>query len=79
MKTYMVIEQFKPGKFDAVYERFDEKGRMLPEGLFYIDSWVSKSANRCYQLMQTEDAATFDTWMPSWSDLADFEIIEIDK
>jgi len=78
MKTYMVVENFKPGKFDVVYERFAEKGRMLPDGLLYIDSWASRSANRCYQLMQTDDSSLFTRWMESWSDLVDFEIIELD-
>jgi len=78
MKTYMVVEQYKNGKYDEVYERFEEKGRMLPDGLYFVDNWVSQSANRCYQVMRTDDVSTFDQWIPCWSDLVDFEVVEID-
>ncbi len=79
MKTYMVVELYKPGQFDAVYKRFEEQGRMLPDGLHFVDNWVSESGNRCYQLMQTDDYRLFDEWIPRWSDLVDFEVIEIDR
>jgi len=78
MKTYMVVEQYKDGKYDAVYERFNAQGRMLPEGLHFVDNWVSRSANRCYQVMQTDDDTLFDSWINCWSDLVEFEIVEID-
>ena len=78
MKKYMVIERFKPGSWDAVYERLNTKGRGLPTGLNYLNSWVNKEQNICYQLMETNDAATFDAWIPYWSDLVDFEIVPID-
>ena len=78
MKNYMVVENFKADKYDAVYERYAEKGRMLPDGLFYVDSWTSRSANRCFQLMKTDDHSLFATWIESWSDLVDFDVIEID-
>jgi hypothetical protein len=60
-----------------VYERFDQKGRMLPEGLTYIDSWLEKDGDRCFQLMETEDPALFDRWMENWQDLVRFEIIAL--
>ena len=74
----MVVEQYKPGKYNEVYERFDSKGRMLPDGLHFVDNWVSRSANRCYQLMRTDHFSLFDVWIPKWSDLVEFEIVEID-
>ena len=74
----MVIENFKPDKYDIVYERYAEKGRMLPKGLLYMDSWTSRSANRCYQLMQTDDSSLFAKWIENWSDLVDFDVVEID-
>jgi hypothetical protein len=73
----MVIEHFASGMKSKVYERFDQKGRMLPEGLTYIDSWLEKDGDRCFQLMETEDPALFDRWMDSWKDLVSFEIIEL--
>ena len=77
MKRYMVIEHFASGMKSKVYERFDQKGRMLPEGLTYIDSWLEKDGDRCFQLMETEDPALFDRWMDSWKDLVSFEIIAL--
>ncbi|HEX4629954.1 MAG TPA: DUF3303 family protein [Chthoniobacterales bacterium] len=77
MKRYMVIEHFAPGMKNKVYERFEEKGRMLPEGLTYIDSWLEKDGDRCFQLMETADPSLFDQWMDSWKDLVSFEIIEL--
>jgi len=74
---YMVIETFKPGLKDAVYERFHRCGRMLPQGLLYVDSWLEKDGDRCFQLMQTEDKSLFDQWICHWNDLVDFEIVPI--
>ena len=77
MTRYMVIETFAPGAKEKVYERFREKGRMLPAGLIYVDSWLEKDGNRCFQLMETNDRSLFDRWMESWKDLVAFEIIEL--
>ena len=77
MKRYMVIEHFAPGAKDKVYGRFQEKGRMLPSGLVYIDSWLEKEGDRCFQLMETNDPGLFDLWTENWSDLIRFEIIEL--
>ena len=77
MKRYMVIEHFAPGAKTKVYERFAEKGRMLPDGLIYIDSWLEKDGDRCFQLMETKDRLLFDEWMKNWQDLVRVEIIEL--
>ena len=74
---YMVLETFKPGKADDVYERFNLKGRMLPEGLLYIDSWLSSDRTRCFQLMETDSVGLFDEWVCHWKDLIEFEIIPL--
>ena len=55
IKRYMVVEHFTPGTKAKIYERFHQKGRMLPEGLIYIDSWLEKDGHRCFQLMETSD------------------------
>jgi len=73
----MVIEHFAAGAKAKVYERFAEKGRMLPDGLFYIDSWLEKEGERCFQLMETNDRSLFERWIDSWKDLVRFEIIEL--
>lgn len=72
----MVIERFVQGA-RPVYERAAEKGRMLPEGLVYLDSWIDESLNRCFQLMETDDPALFDDWIADWSDLTEFEVVPV--
>ena len=74
---YMVIERFKAGKTDELYARFHENGRMLPDGLIYINSWLTADRSTCFQLMSTSDPSLFDEWIEKWSDLTDFEIIEL--
>lgn len=73
----MVIEHFKNRDAKAVYEQFAEKGRMMPEGLNYVDSWVGKRFDRCFHLMETDDAALFEAWIAEWGDLMDFEVVPV--
>jgi hypothetical protein len=70
----MVIENFKNGDAAPVYRRFRDRGRLAPEGLSYISSWVNDQLARYYQLMETEDRALLDRWIANWSDLVDFEV-----
>ena len=77
MKQYMVIETFFPGCKGAIYERFHAKGRMLPAGLAYLNSWLEKEGDRCFQLMETEDPSLFRIWLEEWKDLQSIEVIEI--
>ena len=72
---FMVIEKFRDAA--AVYQRFRDKGRMLPDGLKYIDSWVDASSGRCFQLMECDDVQLFPQWMVHWHDLIEFEIAEV--
>ena len=74
---YMVVEHYNAGAAPAIYQRAKEKGRQLPEGLEYVDSWVDLDYRRCFQLMRTEDPSLFDQWISAWSDLAQFEIIPV--
>ncbi len=78
MATYMVIERFKAGCMEAVYERFEARGRLLPDGLIYHDSWVDRKRATCFQLMHTDRPELFDLWFDRWSDLVDFELFEVD-
>jgi hypothetical protein len=71
---YMVVEHFKNQDAAAVYRRFRDSGRMAPEGLIYISSWVDDKFERCYQVMETHDRRLLDAWMANWSDLIDFEV-----
>jgi hypothetical protein len=73
---YMVVETFTEPR--AVYARARERGRMLPPGLRYVDSWIdAQGLDRCFQLMETDDPALFETWTAEWSDLGEFEIIPV--
>lgn len=78
MKQYMVIEQFKADCTEAVYERLGRKGRMLPPGLHFVDSWVNKELGICYQLMETSDFRLFSVWTQDWDDLIEFDIVPVD-
>jgi hypothetical protein len=74
---FIVIEHFRNRDAIAVYRRFDEKGRMMPDGLKYVDSWVEENFNRCFQLMECDDPRLFQEWIANWQDLVDFEIIPV--
>jgi hypothetical protein len=71
---YMVIENFRNKDAVAVYRRFRERGRMAPEGLNYISSWIDHDLARCYQVMEAPERALLDAWMANWKDLIDFEV-----
>jgi hypothetical protein len=71
---YMVIEHFKNNDAVPVYRRFRDHGRMAPDNLNYVSSWVDEKLERCYQVMETNDRALLDQWIANWSDLVDFEI-----
>lgn len=76
-QLYMVIERFKEGDAAPVYRRFRDKGRLAPEGLSYVSSWIDTRLERCYQLMETDDPRLLDEWMANWSDLVDFEVYPV--
>ena len=71
---YMIIENFRDGDAVPVYRRFRERGRLAPEGLRYVSSWVTQDLRRCYQVMECDDRALLDEWIANWSDLVDFEV-----
>jgi len=72
---YMVIERFKDAP--GIYKRFREKGRMMPDELKYISSWIDRDFKTCWQLMETEDENLFEQWTDAWSDLMEFELIPV--
>ncbi len=74
---YMVIERFKNRDAKAVYRRFREKGRMAPERLAYVESWVETNFGRCFQLMECGDARSLEEWADHWRDLVDFEFVPV--
>ncbi len=74
---YMVIEHFKAEAAPEVYRLARDQGRMMPEGLEYVSSWVDLDFTTCYQLMRTDDVSLFAAWTKAWEDLVDFEIVPV--
>ncbi|HKU94295.1 MAG TPA: DUF3303 family protein [Vineibacter sp.] len=74
---FMVIETFRNQDGKAVYRRFRDKGRMVPEGLTFVSSWVSADLGRCFQIMECDDIALLQRWVAEWSDLIGFEIVPV--
>ena len=74
---YMVVEHFRNADPVPVYRRFRERGRLAPEGLSYISSWVDDKLERCFQLMETDNRCLLDEWITNWVDLVDFEVYAV--
>ena len=74
---FMVIESFRNQDGKAVYERLRERGRQMPDGLKFVNSWVSADLTRCFQLMEAEDVSQFQRWVAEWQDLMAFEIVPV--
>jgi len=74
---FMIVEHFAGGDPTPVYGRFRERGRLAPEGLEYLGSWVTSDLTRCYQVMECADRSLLDEWMALWADLVRFEVVEV--
>jgi len=74
---FMVIEKFKPGRVKEMYKRFEEKGRMLPEGVSYVASFISSDLRVCWQVMEAGSPEKLNTWIDCWKDLVDFEVVPV--
>jgi Protein of unknown function (DUF3303) len=74
---FMVIERYKNQDAKAVYRRFRDRGRMAPEGLTYVESWVEANFDRCFQLMECDDVLLLQQWAARWQDLVDFEFVPV--
>jgi Protein of unknown function (DUF3303) len=73
---YLVIEHFK-GDPIPVYRRFRDYGRLAPDGLKYVNSWITADLQRCYQVMECDDRRLLQEWIDQWKDLVDFEVIPV--
>ena len=71
---YMVVEHFEGGDAAPIYDRFRARGRLAPDGLAYVASWVDLERGCCFQLMETADPRLIDEWTAQWHDLVDFEV-----
>lgn len=74
---FMVIERFKNRDALSVYRRFNEQGRMMPEGLTYLESWTEANLDRCFQLMECDDPSLLQQWVARWRDLVEFEFVPV--
>ena len=74
---YMIIEDFHQGDARPVYRRFREQGRLAPEGLRYVSSWVTSDLRRCYQVMECDDPRLLEEWMDHWRDIVDFQTVPV--
>jgi hypothetical protein len=74
---FMVIERFRPGRAPDVYRRFRDRGRMAPDTVRYVASWVDLQFERCFQVMEADDEAPLREWMAQWDDLVEFEVIPV--
>jgi hypothetical protein len=74
---FMVIERFHNRDPEPIYRRLRERGRLMPEGLRYLGSWIESNFDRCFQLMECEDERLFYAWTANWADLMEFEIVPV--
>jgi len=74
---FMVIERFRNRDAKPIYRRLREKGRGMPDGLKYVGSWIEANFDRCFQLMECDDARLLQQWVAQWSDLVEFEIVPV--
>jgi hypothetical protein len=74
---FMVVEHFRNRDPLAVYRRFRDRGRMMPEGLKYVDSWIEANFDRCFQLMECDNARLLQEWIAAWGDVMQFEIVAV--
>ena len=74
---YMIVERFRGGDAVPVYRRFRDRGRLAPDGLRYVASWVTDDYTRCYQVMECDDRTLLDQWMAQWTDIVDFDVTPV--
>jgi Protein of unknown function (DUF3303) len=74
---FMVIERYRDGKIKELYQRFAENGRMMPDGVAYVGSWINEKVTVCFQVMEAERFELLQAWMDNWKDLVDFEVIPV--
>ncbi len=74
---FMVVEDFRNRDRKAIYRRFRDKGRMAPEGLQFVNSWMTADMSRCFQLMETDDVTLFQKWVAEWCDIGEYEIVPV--
>jgi hypothetical protein len=74
---HMVTETFKAGMADKVYERYIQKGCKVPDGVYYLDSWLSNDRTKCFQLMEADRFELIEEWIAKWDDLTEFDVVSV--
>ena len=74
---FMVVEHFREGRAPDIYRRFRDRGRMAPDGVRYVASWVDLNFERCFQVMEADEESLLRQWTANWDDLVDFEIVPV--
>jgi hypothetical protein len=74
---YMIVEHFRDGDPLPVYRRFRDRGRLAPDGLRYVSSWVTDDLRHCWQVMECDDESLLRQWIAAWDDIVDFEVFPV--
>ena len=74
---YIIIERFRGGDPVPVYQRFRDRGRLMPDGVEYRGSWVAEGLRGCFQVMECDDRRLLDEWMDNWRDITDFDVVPV--
>lgn len=74
---FMVVERFREGRVHEVYRRFRDRGRLAPDGLRYVSSWVDLEFSRCFQVMEADHESLVREWIAHWDDLVEFEVVPV--
>ena len=74
---FMVIERFRNQDALPIYRRMRERGRMIPDGVEFVDSWISADLGRCFQLMRCDDVSLLQRWIAGWTDLVEFKVVPV--
>jgi hypothetical protein len=74
---FLVVESFRNGDPVPVYRRFRDQGRLAPDGVRYVDSWVTTDLTRCFQVMECDDRELLMQWIARWEDLVEFEVLPV--
>ena len=74
---YMIVEKFRGGDPVPVYRRFRDQGRLAPDGLRYVASWVTHDLRRCFQIMECDEPSLIEMWTARWADIAEFEVTAV--
>lgn len=77
LHKYMIIERFRDGKIKEIYDRFEKRGRLVPKGVKFVDSWIDEKVKSCYQLMESDSIEGLHKWISAWEDLTEFEVVRV--